>query len=253
MIHRKLFYRFIYVAVALFIFGGCATHRPVTSPMLDKKALFLANQAKSFNQNIITSKGIAKVRLKSRNKVDILKIAWAAVFPNKIRITFLASGHPIETIVFTGEKITFFSHTGAHARHSFNSKDPDMNKYLKVPIKMSEMILILLGRLPVKNFDDAYFSPLDTTLSTITLKEKWKTRQYLFLNDKEKIKKIQSRDYAGKLLYEMTLIEYKEYDGIKDVPAKIMIKDMHDRNLILEVINFKANPGIKESVFRLTE
>jgi len=253
MANGHILLRFVCFTIALCIFTGCSALRPVTSPVQDKEAFFLANQAKSFNQDILASKGIARVRMVSKNKVDTFKIAWAASFPNKIRLTLLSSGHPIETILSTGEKITFISHTGGHAKHSFTSKDPDMKRYLKVPIKMSEMILVLLGRFPVKNFDDAYFPSLDTYPLPIALKEKWKGTQYLFLDDKGKIKKIQSLDYAGKFLYEMTIFKYKSYEGRNNVPAKILIKDTDKRNLSFEIINFKANPSIKESVFQLTE
>jgi len=164
---QKLFSRLIYIAVLILIFSGCAHRRPDTNPLLDKKAVFLANQARSFNQHIITSKGTGWIRIETKTKKDKFKIAWAAASPHKIRITFLLSGHPVETIIATGKKITFLSHTGEHAKYSYNSKDPNMEDYIHIPVKISEIISILLGRLPVKNFEDAWFSPSDTSLSVI--------------------------------------------------------------------------------------
>ncbi|MDA3791163.1 MAG: hypothetical protein PF503_22030 [Desulfobacula sp.] len=253
MINQNSLYNLIYSIAFIVIFSGCALHKPATNTLLDKKALLFANQAKSFNQHIIASKGTGWALVETKTKIDRFKIAWAAVFPNKIRITLLISGLPVETIIATGEKITFFSHTGEHSKYSYNSKDPDMKDYIQVPIKMSEMISVLLGRLPVKNFDNASFLPSDSSLSSIILKQKWKGEtQSLHLNEKGKIYGLKSRDLSGKLLYEIMITQYKTYD-FGYIPIKIEIKDMDNQKLTLDITSFQPNPPIKESVFRLTE
>ncbi len=253
MINQNLLSKSIYSIVFILIFSGCAQHRSASNALLDKKALLFANQARSFNQHIIASKGTGFALVETKTKTERFKIAWAAVFPNKIRITLLISGLPIETIIATGEKITFFSHTEEHSKHSYYSKDPDMKDYIQVPIKMSEMISILLGRLPVKNFDNASFLPSDSSLSSIILKQKWKEEtQSLYFNKKGKIYGIKSRDLSGKLLYEIMITQYKTYN-FGDIPIKIEIKDMDNRKLTLDITSFQPNPPIKDSVFRLTE
>lgn len=242
----------IYIAIFTLIFSGCAGHRPASNPLLDNKALLFAHNAQSFNQHIIASKGTGFARIETKTKTDKFKIAWAAVFPDKIRITFLMSGLPIETIIATGEKITFLSHTGEHSKYSYNSKDPDMEDYIQVPIKISEIILILLGRIPVKKFDNAYFSPSDPSLSSISLEQNWKgVTQSLHFNDKGKIHGLKSRNLSGKLLYEIMITQYKIYD-FGDIPVKIEIKDMDNRKLTLDITSFQPNPLVKESVFQLT-
>ncbi|MEN8211868.1 MAG: hypothetical protein ABFR31_09130 [Thermodesulfobacteriota bacterium] len=253
MSRQNLFTNLSFIACLILILQGCASLRPDTNPILDKQALHLSRQAESFNKHITTGKGTAWAILETGTKHEKFKIAWAAAFPNKIRITFLISANPIETIIATGEKITFISHTGQHSRHSYWSKDPDMEKYIHVPIKMSEMILILLGRFPVKDFDDAWFAPKDTSLSTIVLKQKWKeTKQYLHYNGKKNIDRIWMEDYTGQLVYKTTITTYKNY-GSDAIPAKLEIKDNNNRKLTLEITKFIANPTIKESLFELTE
>ena len=253
MTNQNLLSSLIYITVFILFVSGCASFRPDTSPLLDKKAFLLSNQARSINQHITASKGTGWARLETKTKTVKFRIAWATIFPNKIRITFLLSGLPVETIIATGEKITFLSHTGEHSKYSYNSKDPDMKDYILVPVKLSEMILVLLGRLPVKNFDDAWFSPSDSSLSTIILKQNWKGfTQSIHFNDKGKIKGLKTTDASGKLLYEMTIIKYKAHD-FGNIPVKIEIKDKDNRKLTLEITNFLPNPPIKESVFQLTE
>ncbi len=243
----------IYIIAMLLMISGCASIRPDTDPLLDKKALYLSNQAKSFNQHILASKGSGWAKLETQTRVEKFRIAWAAVFPNKVRITFLLSGLPIETIITNGKKITFFSHTGEHSKYSYKSKNPNMENYIHVPVKMSELISLLLGRLPLKPFDDAYFSVSDSSLSTLTLKQKWnRVTQHLHFNTRGNVDDLTSTDPAGNFLYGITVTKYNTYD-FGDIPIKIEIKDMNDRKLTLGITDFVPNPPIKESVFRLTE
>jgi len=237
----------------MLIISGCSFQKPATDPLLDQKAISLATQARTLNQHVISSKGTGWAKFETKTKTEKFKIAWAAVAPDKIRITFLSSGHPVETILTTGEDITFFSHTGAHSKYSYSSKDPDMTDYIKVPVRMSEMILLLLGRFPIRNFDTAVFSPADASLSTIIIKKKWKgEKQFLHFRNDNKLDHLRSMDYEGNLLYEMRVLEYKSYE-FGDLPARIELKDINARKLFLDIINFQPNPIIKESVFRLTE
>lgn len=237
----------------ILVISGCSPLRPATDPLQDKQAFFLATRARAFNQDITASKGTGWARLETQTKTETFKIAWAAVFPDKIRITFLLSGLPVETIISTGETITFLSHTGKHSKQLYHSKDPDMMNYIKVRVKMSEIILVLLGRFPLQPFDDAYFSPLDSSLSTITLKQKERSMAAQYLHfDGTRINGLKSMDNAGKMLYEMTILNYQTHD-FGDIPATIEIKDPDNRKLMLELTGFQPNPPVKESVFRLTE
>lgn len=243
---------YFYLA-AVIVFSSCTPFRPETNPLLDKKALTLAKKAKAINQNIVSSKGTGWARLETKEKVDKFRIAWAAVFPNKIRITFLLSGHPVETILSTGEIVTLLSHTGKHKKYAFRSKDPNMEKYINVPVHLSEMIMVLLGRLPLKNFDDAYFSPLDSSLSTIILTQDWQANaQSIHFDGNGKFRSLKSVDSSGSLLYEISVADWAVYD-IGEIPVKIQIQDPAYRKLTLDITDFKPNPPIKASVFRLTE
>ncbi|CCK80013.1 hypothetical protein [Desulfobacula toluolica] len=253
MNNQTLLSRTVCIIAVILTISGCASIRPETDPLLDKKALRFSKQAKSLNRHILASKGSGWAKLETKTRVEKFRIAWAAVFPDKVRITFLLSGLPIETIITNGEKITFFSHTGEHSKYSYNSKNPDMEKYIHVPVKMSELILLLLGRLPLKPFDDAYFSVADSSLSTLILKQKWKrTAQHLHFNNNGNVDELIFTDPGGKLLYQITPTKYKAYD-FGDIPIKIEIQDTNERKLTLGITDFIANPPIKESVFLLTE
>jgi len=252
MIKPHLWHTPFFIFIVFLFLTGCNTLRPAPNALLDNKALRFANQAKSYNHHIVGSKGVGWIKIVDKSRIDKFKIAWAAVFPNKIRITFLLSGHPIETIIASGEKVTFLSHTGAHPLHTTHSKDPDLTSYIKVPVKLSEMILVLLGRFPIKPFDDVYFSPKDSSLSTLTLWQNWKgIVQHLSINEQGSLNGIKNTGPKEQLFYNMKIINFKTIDTQR-IPARITLTDSQNRTLILKITSFNTNPAIKESVFRLT-
>lgn len=244
---------FVIFILLVFLFSGCAPLRPQTDPEMDKEALRLSHQAKSFNQQITTSKGAAWLKLETRDSIIKYKVAWAAVHPNKVRMTFLVLGQPVETIIATGKKIIFLSHTGEHAKRSFESKDPDMENYINIPVKMSEIIAILLGRLPIKPYDDAYFAPSNHAFSFVTLHQKLNGPvQLLNFDNNQKIDFISSINSRGKRLYDYNILAFQSYDFGK-IPAKIQFLDIKGQKLTLTITRFTANPEVKDSVFVLTE
>lgn len=245
--------KLICFCLLILIMTGCGQMRPHTDPALDSKAFKIANQARSFNQYIVQSKGTGWISLETKTETNTFKLAWAAVFPNKIRVTFLLSGLAFETIIANKKSVTFFSHTGKHSKYTYQSDDLNMEDYVHVPIKMSELILVLLGRLPIRNFNDAYFSPKDSSLSTIILTHKNNgLTQTLHIGDKKQINELTSISSFGSLLYEITIKGYKNITS-GNIPYKIVIKDKNFKKMTLYITKFLANPPIKNSVFQLTQ
>ncbi|MFA5907103.1 MAG: hypothetical protein WC836_24465, partial [Desulfobacula sp.] len=231
MNHRCSFSLFVVLTVLTLFISGCMPLRPVTDPRMDKKAFSTANEARSLNRHVTASRGKGWAKLETPGKTDRYRMAWAAAYPDKIRITFLMLGNPVETVISTGEKISFLSHTGKHDLYTTESNDPDMKDYLEVPVKMSELISILMGHIPLKEFDDAYFLPSDPSLAAIVTRQKEKGGlQHLILNSDGKTGRIDTLDTYGNPLYEIHVLEYKILES-NEIPVKLQIKDTGDRRL----------------------
>ena len=245
---------FLPLVLILFqLFAGCALLGPKTDPVLDEKAKHLAAYIKSQNQDIKSSKGTGWIELETGIQKEKFKIAWAAAGPNRIRITFLVSGHPIETIVATGRKVTFISHAGKHKPHTIKSNDPDLKKFIHIPVKLSEMIAILLGHIPLQKFDHALFEPQGTHHSTIILKQNWKSSvQKIHMNKDGQIQRVLSLDSKGSPAYDITYLDYQLL-GLNNIPVTLMIKDSFGRKIHINLTRFIPNPPLKESIFKLTE
>ena len=239
--------------IFLVFVSGCMPLQPQTDPAQDKKARRLASDIRSLNQEIKASRGIGWIKLETATRRDIFKIAWAAASPNRIRITFLVSGHPFETIVATGKNVTFISHTGEHPAHTTLSNNPDLEKFIHIPIKLSEMIAILLGHIPVQKFDHAWFEPGDKNFSCVILAQNWKSAfQKIHINKEEQVRQLVLLDKDNIPLYDITYLDYQTH-GKSRIPATLLLQDTRGRRIHLNLTRFIPNPPIKESVFRLTE
>ncbi len=249
----RIFFFLIVAAAFLLPVSGCMPLRPATDPMMDEKAMTLSRETASFNHHITAGRGKGWVRLVTPTETHRYRMIWAAVHPLKLRITFLMSGHPVETIVSTGEAVRFFSHTGKHTPHTLDARDPDMKDYLGVPIHLSELVTVLLGHFPINSFHEAYFAPDDPSLSTIILRKKsGRKNQRLEFDGRKNLVRIITSDTFGNPLYEVQPLLHPLLVGSR-IPSELTIRDMTGRVLTLEITDFEVNPPIKETVFQLTD
>lgn len=242
-----------FFCILIFFLTGCQSMRPKTDPLLDKEAFSMALDARQVNQDILTSKGFGFIRLKTSNGTDHFSIAWAAKYPNKLRVVFMLSGHPVETIIATGKEVSFVSHTGQHPDHVSNSADPDLDSYIDVPIKLSDIVSILLGRFPVKQFDDAYFDPTDPTRSTIALRQQPDgLMQRLYFTPDKKLHSLAPSNFDGNSTIKLKIIK-TETHATHEIPVHFEVHEKSDVTMSLNIRRFIPNPPIKESVFLLTD
>ncbi len=236
------------VCAALF---GCSTPRPATDPAADAKARAIATDLESFNQSIFTAKGTCTATLHTPESIQAFTIAWAAAFPDKLRMTLLMSGHAVETIVFFQDTLSLFSHTGRHDLFLDYGSDPDLERYLQVPLKTSTLIRILLGRLPVQDFDDAYLS-VDNPDVTILRSTPKRFLQAVVTDSSGRLEQLRLETFSQKSLYTMTIHDYQTH-GAHTIPGRIEIADNRGRTLKIQITGFDANPPLKPGIFQLTE
>lgn len=233
--------------------SGCAGLRPQTPPLLDAEAMQIATHAHQTNKDISTSKGIGWITLSSNDTATRFRLVWAAASPNRLRASFMMSGHPVETIVGTGTSLTFVSHTGQHDEYTIYSADPDLDSYINIDIKLSDIVSMLLGHLPIREFNDAYFDPTDKSLSTIYLgSDSDAPAQRLVLNHNREVAGISYTDYSGDSFLDIKILKHAPH-GSKKVPSILEIRDRNKNIMYLEIIRFIPDAEVKGSAFRLTE
>ncbi len=239
-----------FIVFSVICLTGCGMPRPQTDPSLDKTARHQAETLRSMNQDIHTSKGTGNIRITSSTGVQTFQIAWAARAPDRVRMTLTTLGHPVETIAADGDRVTFVSHTGRHKPHTPASSDPDLEPYTQVPLKLSDLICLLLGQIPIKNFDDAWLLAEDP--SRLRLQKKFRPHtQELTLSPGQPIDILRLLDRAENSQYEIHFHGFEIMDN-RPVPVDLTITDGRSLSARITITRFQANIPVKESVFQLT-
>ncbi len=240
----------LFYLLLLGLVTGCIAIAPQTNPQKDQKALALIEQAKTFNSDIKTSKGVGRLMLKQGDQKEYYKMAWAAQTPNRLRLTLLLSGHPVETIAASGDWVYFISHTGRHKRHSAVSTDPDLDFYINIPVRLPEMISLLLGQIPIRSFDRAWMSPEapNLVMATGSFSPHFQELQF---DESGRVLRYRLLNTNKELVFGIWYAKFKEKDGF-DLPSAITIRDKSGRSLDISLAGLTPNVKVKESTFRLT-
>lgn len=245
---------FVIITILLFTViltgPGCALLGHQFGKQTDTHAEDIINRIQAFNAQISTSKGTGELILARGFRKEKYKIAWAAQSPNRLRMTLLMAGHPVETIASTGQWVTFVSHTGAHKPHSAVSTDPDLDPYINIPLRLSELVSLLLGKVPERPFDRAWILPEkpDTVFASQSFSseiQEWLT------NESGITTRYRVLDKNTDVIFGIWYSQFFNCDNFI-LPGVITIKDGEQGVMKISLKNIMPNIHIKESVFRLT-
>jgi outer membrane lipoprotein-sorting protein len=242
------------LGATLILLTGCAGLTPRDARIQDPRAALLAARVTSINHGLRTFKGTARVTLTETNTSQRLKIAWAALLPDKIRLTILKSGFPLETILADGTQVFFVSHTGEHSPHRIKAANPSLQPVISMPIRIREIISLLAGQIPMEPFDRAILSTAGPAAqTTLVLTRKWRgTVGTVRVDPKDQIRGFQRLKSNGEPIYSAERKSLKNY-GSHTIPMKTVINDPSGKTLTLEITSFYPDVTVKRSVFSLTE
>lgn len=229
---------------------GCALLGPQSGKQTDPHAQDIINRIQAFNAQISTSKGTGELTLTRGFRKEKYKIAWAAQSPNRLRMTLLMSGHPVETIASTGQWVTLVSHTGAHKPHSAVSTDPDLDPYINIPLRLSDLVSLFLGKVPERPFERAWILPEKP--DTVFASQSFSSEIQEWLTDESGITtRYRLLDKKMNVIFGIWYSQFFKHDNFI-LPGVITIKDGDQRTVEISLKNFMPNIPVKESVFRLT-
>jgi outer membrane biogenesis lipoprotein LolB len=252
MPHHKRLPRLFFIPLLglIILAAGCRPPKPDTDPAQDAKAMALALAARKKHADIFTTKGQGRLTLMLAHGKERFRLAWAAQAPNRLRLTLLASGHPVETIAASGKWISIVSHTGRHPPKSALSTDPDLSPYINLPVHLSDMVNMLLGRFPLRRFDRAWFAP-ESPRTVRTSKNFSSLVQEVQFDDDGKIAVLTLLEKANAMVMRIEYLRYQVREG-RIMPETMRLTDKDGNSLELTLSRILFNPEVKPSVFRLT-
>ncbi len=246
----------LFIISAAILGSGCAGLKNEKPCILDIKALKSADRIKNINNNLRSFNGIGWLYISRRKQQkEKYRIAFVALAPDKIRLTLMISGLPVETIIADGEKMIFVSHTGKHKIYKINAPDPSLAKIISIPVKIKDIIALLSGRIPLRDFDYAYYLKKEKSRGNTTLmlnKKRGGKIQKIISDAKEFVRQYELFDNNKRLIYSISYGYFKNF-GQFQIPQEINLMDRSGRKIDLEITDYNANIPVKDSVFTLTE
>jgi hypothetical protein len=269
--------------ICIFFFSACASLSPkILEESKDfrspSEAKAIISILKNQNPKLKTIKGVGRITfLEKEEKEMTARIAWVASTPDKIRITLSSvSGHPMISAASDGRWFYFVS----HASGDFYKKRPsnfNMKRFFLISIKSEDLVNILLGRIPLVNYDTSGFvedrslrgrsgknlestgvSSLNEEIkghkssSVLFLKNKWgNIREKIYLGDRDDVHKVEMFDSTGTLVYRLELIKMQEVKSYR-VPYRLRISNDDGEGFQLDLDRYWADATVSPSVFTLT-
>ena len=268
------------LCICIFFISACTSlsHRISEEPKefhSSSEAKAIISTLRSQNHTLKTTKGVGKITF--LEKETSARIAWIVSTPDKIRITLSSvSGHPMISAASDGQWFYLFS----HATGDFYKKRPtnfNMKRFFSISIKSEDIVNILLGRIPVAEYDSVGLMedrsikgrPVNNSKSVevsslnkdikgnknglvLLLKNKWgNVREKIYLNDRLDAHKIEMFDSTGALMYRLELIRMQEIKSYR-VPYRLKVSNDNGMGFQLDLDRYWTEAAVSPSVFTLT-
>ena len=246
---------FLVLSLAIPTLVGCAGlihERPSSTADFETRSLLtsLANR----NSTLQSFKGIGKASV-SRNGTDYFaRLAWAGSMPGKLRVElFGAPGHPKTGFASDGKWLYYFDPRDTQLPvKKISAIDPNLERFISIPITSSEIVTLLSGRIP----EYAHHS-LDLQNRklgegyVLTLKKRWwRGSQKIYLDPTKKtIQKIQIFK-ENALVYQAEFQKMQTVHGYQ-VPSRLVISNDNGIFFKLDIDRYWANVSVSPEMFRL--
>lgn len=229
---------------------GCSLmppHRPSYSPQTAE----ILSSIDCQNQSVTAVNGLGSIMLSDNGQVTRYRLAWAAKFPDRLRMVVLFSGKPIETLIYDGRELILTSHTEAHEPIRKKTKNPNLERLTTLPLSTDELIGFLTGRIPVQPHRSAHLRHQpDGDFVLNLMKNKTTVAQTLYMDTNHRVT---AYDISGKrqVRYQIHLKpQTSDNQPPLSFPDRIRI-DQDDRSLTITVDNIQPNPDLPDDAFNI--
>jgi hypothetical protein len=207
------------------------------------------------NDDLNTFKGVGKIRLWNKEYTQIAeRVLWVGAEPSSLSIVVLISGHPGPRLSTDGKYLYYLDlQNNKDPFKKIRASDPSLEKILSLPVKSSDIIELLRGRVPLYGYSSAVLLPgLSGNDDVLVLGKKWRgvIEKVYLTGDKKRAWKIEVYKGKGRLRYRAEFKNMLEIQGYR-VPVRLDISNDKGDGFSLEIDRYRANVSVSPSVFVL--
>jgi hypothetical protein len=207
------------------------------------------------NDDLSSFKGIGKIRLWNSENLPITeRVAWVGSEPSKFIIVVLASGHPVVKLSTDGKYLYYLDlRRSDRPFRKVRSSDASLEKLVSMPIKFSDVIALLSGRVPVNKHSSITLVPeYSGNGYVLVLKKRWKgvVEKIYVDEDKKRVRKVEMFSSRHELLYRAEFKRMQSIHGFR-VPSRLVISNGKGAGFSLDIDRYIANVSVSPSMFIL--
>ena len=248
----------IIILVAVLLAGCSSLSRKTPGPedlaaMADARIVLRA--LGSQNDKLKNFKGIGKIKVwqNGEKRIDE-RIAWIGSETVKLSIVVLISGLPAVKMASDGKWFYYYeARQGEPIYKKTAATDATLQRIVSIPIKTSDILLLLAGRAPLRGHDSAVLHRQSSGSGyVLTLKKRWYgIVEKIFLGeDRTQVRQIEFFNRSGTLIYRARFDEMQIINGYL-VPSRLSISGDEGVGFELEVQKYWADVPVSPSMFVL--
>ena len=210
---------------------------------------------KSKNSTLKHFKGVGRIELRQNGRPLIdERIVWIASEPSKLSIAVLVSGFPAIKLASDGQWLYYYE--AGREKNIFKKlrkDDPSLERLISIPIRTSEIVTLIAGRVPLRDYNSSRLLTLpDASGFILELKNSWwGVLEKIYLDEtKTRIRKIDFFNRLGALEYSVKFEKVNLIDGYR-IPVLLNISNDEGVAVQFKVDRFWANVEVSPSMFEL--
>lgn len=244
------------MATVVLILSGCATlgNAPslaVKQPDTPEVSGILTHLGQ-INAGLQTFKGTGNVKLWKKNGVQVLHAVWSGFRPDKLRIVLEGiSGFPVASMAADGDWFYLLSYSDNNFYKS-EIKNPDLEKLVSIPVPVSDLIFLISGGIPIRNYFSSTLSHAGSGYMLSLHGDRNIDVERIYLDaDKKQVQRIDIFSEKGQLSYRVDRVEQADINGF-EFPKQLVFSGDTGPRFQLDIRNFWPNAAVFPDMFVIT-
>jgi hypothetical protein len=212
----------------------------------------VVDRLQTTNQSLKSFKGTGKISLRQNGVLTLdQRVAWVGAEPVNLSIVVLVSGFPAVRIASDGSWLYYVdSHDPKESYRKIRANDPSLERILAISINASDVISLLSGRIPQREYDTAILQPDSAGHGFVLILKKWWTviaRIYLDA-DKSTVRQVEVFHRRGSLAYR-AVFEQMQWVSDYRVPRILALSNDDGAYFQLIIDRYWADVEVSPSMF----